>query len=102
MFRVVKKQVRPNTSVNFFTVSDAEYIAWMGENYIQTGKLQAPEFSVSDNGLELTMSTDWSSEADLIAWRETPLVIEKMLNVMQEYCTANGIVLSTVSAEELV
>ena len=94
MFRVVRKQVRPNTTVNFYSMPQ-ETLAWVNQNYIQTGKMQSPVFSVSDNGLELTITTDWASLEDNLAWRENPYVVENVLNAMREYCVANGIELTT-------
>jgi hypothetical protein len=93
MFRVVRKQVRPNTTVSFFSMPQ-ETLAWVNQNYIQTGKMQSPVFSVSDNGLELTITTDWVSSEENQAFRENAYVVNNVLNTMRTYCDANGIELS--------
>lgn len=94
MFRVVRKQVRPNNTVNFFNMPQ-ETLAWVNQNYIQTGKMQSPVYSVSDDGLELTITTDWASLEDNLEFRENPYVVESILNAMREYSDANGIELTT-------
>lgn len=94
MFRVVRKQVRPNTTVNFYSMPQ-ETLAWVNQNYIQTGKMQSPVFSVSDSGLELTITTDWVSSQENQAFRENAYVVDNVLNAMRAYCDANGITLNT-------
>jgi hypothetical protein len=72
-----------------------ETLAWVNQNYIQTGKMQSPVFSVSDNGLELTITTDWVSSEENQAFRENAYVVNNVLDAMRTYCDANGIELST-------
>lgn len=93
MFRVVRKQVRPNTTVNFYNMPQ-ETLAFINQNYIQTGKMQSPVFSVSDNGLELTITTDWVSLQENMAFRENAFVITNVIDSMRTYCDANGVTLT--------
>ncbi len=98
MFRVVRKQVRPNTTVNFYSFPQ-ETLAWLNQNYIQTGKMQIPVVSLSDNGLELTTIVDWVSSQENQEFRDNAYVIENVLIPFRSYCDANEIQLNTTTEE---
>lgn len=90
MFKIIKKQVRPNTSVNFYTATDAGR-AHMLENYIQTGKIQVPEVVISPDGLEQSTTVVFASEEIAREWKDDTFLVEKHFAPMEAYCTANGI-----------
>ena len=69
MFKVIRKQTRPNTSVPFWqgandpSMTD-EFRNYFYEKYVLTGKFISASPAVSDNGLELTNTLIWNSQAD--------------------------------------
>lgn len=102
MFKIIKKQVRPNTSVDFFTPTDADLRAYLLENYFQTGKMQVPEIVISEDGLEQSTTVFFASEEIAREWKYDPVIAEKLHTPMETYCTANGInVLPTITIGEV-
>lgn len=102
MFKIIKKQVRPNTTVGFYTVTDNELISWLVTNYFQTGKMTPPEIAVSENGLEQTTTVFFQSEEAAREWKYDPVIAEKLHTPMEAYCAANGIeILPTITIGEV-
>jgi hypothetical protein len=102
MFKVIKKQVRPNTSVEFYTPTDNEFKTWLAQNYFQTGKMLPPEVTVSEDGLEQSATVFFESEEAAREWKYDPVVVEKLHTPFQEYCEANGIqLLPTITIGEV-
>jgi hypothetical protein len=91
MFKIIKKQVRPNTSVNFYAPTDADLRAYLLENYIRTGKMQVPETVISQDGLEQSTTVLFASEETAREWKNDPVVTEKHHTPLEAYCAANGI-----------
>ncbi len=90
MFKIIKKQVRPNTSVNFYTATDAGR-AHLLENYIKTGKIQVPEVVISPDGLEQSTTVTFASEEVAREWKNDTVLAEIHYTPMEAYCVANGI-----------
>lgn len=102
MFKVIKKQVRPSTSVDFYTPTDAELGAYLSANYFQTGKMLPPEITLSEDGLEQSTTVLFQSEDVAREWKYDPVVVEKLQTPLQAYCDANGIqLLPTITIGEV-
>ncbi len=102
MFKIIKKQVRPNTSVDFYTVTDTELRAWLATNYFQTGKMLPPTSVVSEDGLEQSTTVFFESEEVAREWKYHPYVVEKLHTPQEAYCAANGIeLLPTITIGEV-
>ncbi len=93
MYKIIKKQVRPNTSVPFYSIADEEFKAWLAETYFKTGKMLPPEITVSEDGLELSTTVIFASEEVAREWKYNPVVAEKLHALQEAYCEANGILL---------
>jgi hypothetical protein len=104
MFKVIRKQTRPNTSVPFWqgqndpAMTD-EFRNYFYETYVLTGKFISVTPAVSGDGLELTNTAIWNSEADYDASSNDPICQEGHLNKAEAHHTANGIILEIVSKE---
>ncbi len=106
MFRSIRKQVRPNTSVEFFDPPTAPsttpaFKEFMWSNYMSTGKLISIDNTLSEDGLSMVNTTIWDSEASAIQFKDDAYVIENLFNPQDTYCTANGIVQEFVGKEEI-
>ncbi len=102
MFKIIKKQVRPNTSVAFYEVTDNEFMAWLAENYFKTGKMLPPTVTVSEDGLEQSAVVFFQSEEVAREWKYNPYVAEKLHDPQDAYCAANGIeLLPTITIGEV-
>lgn len=102
MFKVIKKQIRPNTSVDFYVPSNPELLEWLYTNYFQPGKMLVPESSVSENGLELTTTVLFQSEEIAREWKYNSYVVEHLHTPNEAYCAANGIeLLPTITIGEV-
>jgi hypothetical protein len=95
MYKLTTVQTRPSTNVEFWTRDNpavtAEYLAYNRDTYILTGKMLNADTTVSEDGLTMTTSLIWASEADSDAWREDLVVREGFLSHMKAYQTSNGI-----------
>ena len=102
MFKIIKKQVRPNTNVPFFANTDEEFKTWLGQNYIRNGKMRLPEITVSEDGLEQSTVVLFQSEDVAREWKYDAYVVEKLHTPMEAYCAANGIeILPTITIGEV-
>lgn len=104
MFKVIRKQIRPNTSVEFWqggrdpAMTD-EFRNYFYENYVLTGKFISVTPELSSDGLELTNTAIWNSESDTNEWLADARVQEEQINKAAAYCDANGITVVVVSRE---
>lgn len=104
MFKIIKKQTRPNTSVQFWqgqndpAMTD-EFRNYFYENYVLTGKFISATPAVSGDGLELTNTFIWNSEADFDAAQADATCQEGNSNKAKAHCAANGIAVAEVSRE---
>ena len=103
MFIVTKKQIRPNTSVEFFSAAlspefEAEFKRHMFITYMSTGKFIDSVESISADSLTKTVVTTWLSEADLNTWKADPICAD-FVERYNQYCIANGIAVVNESAQ---
>lgn len=104
MFKVIRKQTRPNTNVQFWqgqndpSMTD-EFRNYFYENYVLTGKFISATPAVSSDGLELTNTVIWNAEADFNAAQADAVVQEGNINKADAHCSANGITNVEVSRE---
>jgi hypothetical protein len=106
MYRVITKHIRPNQAVDFFSpktstlVSD-ETRTYIRNNYVDSGKIVHSEDSLSENGLELTITAVYQDEAAYNEWRNDTTITEGVYNIGLGYREANGITSTTLSAETI-
>lgn len=103
MFIVTKKQIRPTTSVEFFSATtfpefEDEFKRHMFKTYMSTGKFIDTTESISADGLTKTVVTSWLSEADLTAWKADP-ICAAFVERYNQYCVANDITIVNESAQ---
>jgi hypothetical protein len=105
MWQVVRKQVRPSTSVEFYdpttsTTLDKNILKYFFQNYILTGKHIDVTKVVSEDGLTQIITVLWESQE-----AENEFTNDSMTTVLledgQNYRTANGISLEMVSSGNL-
>jgi hypothetical protein len=102
MFKVIRKQTRPNVNVPFWQgqnsplVSD-EFKTYFLEKFISTGKFISTDATVGNNGLELTVESLWESEAAYDEFTADATCIDYLINVAESYCNTNGILSVEVS-----
>lgn len=96
---VTRTHTRPNTEVNWYTGSPIftpEYAAWIGENWIDNGKLSF-ETVYSEDLLTMTVTITAQDEA---TWND--LIVQQQHIDFQEaklaYNTENGIIQTTTYA----
>ncbi len=92
MFKVIRKQIRPNTEVPFFAVTDVNFLKWMRENYLETGKILPAKNSISEDGLVQTTEVYFQSHEVAREWKYNTYVVENLHNVLDAYCAAAGII----------
>jgi len=101
MFKVIRKQTRPNTNVPFWqgqndpAMSD-DFRNYFYENYILTGKFISSTPEVGNNGLELTTTAIWNSEADCDESRNDPVCIAGLHDLSIAHGNTTGVVTETV------
>ena len=104
MFKIVRKQTRPNTSVQFWqgqndpAMTD-DFRNHFYEKYVLTGKFISVTPSVSGDGLELTNTVIWNSEADFNDAQADAKVQAGNIGPAESHCASNGIVSEEVSRE---
>jgi hypothetical protein len=102
MWQVVRKQVRPNTTVEFYDPStsstlDRSILQYFFQNYILTGKHIDVTKTVSEDGLTQTITVLWESQEAEIEFTNEPMQA-MLLEDGQNYRSANGISLEIVSS----
>jgi hypothetical protein len=104
MFKVIKKQTRPNTSVPFWqgqndpSMTD-DFRNYFYENYVLTGKFISATPAVSNDGLELTTTAIWNSEADFNESQADAVFQEGLRDKARAHMEATGVVTTEVSRE---
>lgn len=106
MYRVIIKHTRPNQTVDFFspktsTLVSNETRAYIRNNFVTTGKIVHSEDSLSENGLDLTITAIYLDEATYNEWRNDTTITEGVYNIGLAYREANGIVSTVLSAETI-
>jgi len=102
MFKVIRKQTRPNTSVEFWQGANDpamtdEFRNYFYETYVLTGKFISATPAVSADGLELTNTLIWNSQADFDACKNDPICQEGLFDKAKS--ALNGIITVDVSSE---
>jgi hypothetical protein len=97
MIQLTVKEIRPNTSVNFFEgiqdpSVDQSIRDYFFENYIETGKLIATEKNLSEDGLTLTKIMIWNSDQDRQDFIKDPFLIQHMHSKKSKYNAENNII----------
>ena len=105
MWQIVRKQVRPNTSVDFYdpttsTTLDKNILRYFFQNYILTGKHIDVAKAVSEDGLTQTITVLWESQEAEAEFANDPQTVA-LYDDGQNYRTANGISLEMISASSV-
>ena len=97
-------QTRPSTNVEFWTKDNPlvtnEYLSYMRDTYVITGKLLDVVTDISEDNLTMTTAVIWQSESDADDWKNDLVVQESFINIMESYHNANGII-ATRSREDI-
>jgi hypothetical protein len=95
MHRRTIVQTRPSTNVEFWNrdnpVVTQEYLDYFRDTYVLTGALTGVVSTVSEDGLTMTTSLNWTSEAEAENWKNDPVVQQGFISKMESYQAANGI-----------
>lgn len=103
MFKIIRKQTRPDTTVQFWqgpndpAMTD-EFRNYFYETYVLTGKFISASPVVSENQLELTNTIIWNSQADFQECKNDPVCQEGLFG-KAELSATNGIITVDVSSE---
>lgn len=105
MWQVVRKQVRPSTSVEFYdpTTSvtlDKNILKYFFQQYIMPGKHIDVTKTVSEDGLTQTITVLWESETAEAEFANDPQTVA-LYDDGQNYRTTNGISLEMISASSV-
>jgi hypothetical protein len=96
MFKVVKIQTRPNTGATFWqgrndpALTD-EFRNYFYETYVLTGKFISASAEVSSDGLVLTNTMIWNSDADWQSMLADPVAQEGLITKSKAHLAAHGI-----------
>ena len=105
MFQTVRQQIRPNTSVEFYSPDQSpnitrEILRYQFINYIKNGKQIDVTKSISEDGLTQTITVLWDSQASQEEYTND-LTIKAIFEDGEAYRVANGIELIRVSSGEI-
>ncbi len=102
MFRIVKKQIRPSTSIPFYfeiNPTSADYKLYVKTNYIDTGKFLSSSQKFSDDKLEAILVSTWASHQDFLDYATDKFCYTTLTIPSQTYDIDNDI-LSEITVEE--
>ena len=104
MFKETRKQTRPDTNVQFWTVQTDpavtdEFRNYFYENYVLTGKFISTMSEISNDGLSMTMIAIWNSESDYTDSTNDPAIQAGLRNNANAWWTANNITAEVISRE---
>lgn len=96
MFKITRKQTRPDTTVQFWNGQNStnmtdDFRNYFYETYVLTGKFISASPVVSEDGLELTTTSIWNSESDYLESRNDPVCIDGLYGKSAEHKDANSI-----------
>ena len=97
------KQTRPNTDVEFYSVTESSYmsdsdVSYVESTYRDTEKLVSTSASLSDNQLELTKTLVYKDEASKDE-HISDSVTQDFVGDMIEYNTTNNILVAIIQDE---
>jgi hypothetical protein len=102
MFKVIRKQTRPNTGVPFWQGQNsplltAEFMTYYAEKFMSTGKFINADTTISNDGLELTTETLWDSEESYNEYTSDETCIAQFINLANNHFETNGITSTEIS-----
>lgn len=98
MFKVISKQKRPNTQVEFWSLkerSSLECLAYIKKNYIDTKKIVEMVSTDSEDGLTRTTETTWAEEKDYLDFQDDSVILKSMIDPFNDYASQNNIIVSS-------
>jgi len=101
MYQVIKKQIRPNTNVNFFVSEDQIATSsreYLYTNYVSTGKQISMTKEMSSDGLTMTVRQLWRSSEDYLECKNDP-ISTTMKASFDAHIQANGIIFQVEESE---
>jgi hypothetical protein len=101
MYQVIKKQIRTNTDVNFFSSEDQVVSStrqYLYTNYVATGKQVSMTKQVSDDGLTLTVKQLWRSMEDYLECKNDPISVAMKAD-FDAHIQSTGIVFEVEESE---
>jgi hypothetical protein len=100
MIRFTKTQIRPNTEVPFFEVTDVSVSAYFANKFIKTLRFLADVKTLSDDKLTLVSVSDWASAEDYLDLLTDEYCFVNIIIPSKEYNVENNII-TTIVAEEI-
>lgn len=105
MFKTIRQQIRPNTSVEFYSPDQSPNLAeamfkHQYKTYIQTKKQLKVTKDLSEDGLTQTVTIFWESREAAKEYANDP-IIQDMIKDSENYRNAHGIELKIISREEV-
>jgi hypothetical protein len=106
MYVLTKKQIRPDTNVEFFDIRNAEMVTKEYRNYwratyVATNKCFFVQHTLSPDQLEMTSVTMWESKENYDAFIADQTALDEFLHKYTAYNTTHNITTELVSEEEL-
>ena len=105
MWQVIRKQTRPNTSVQFFGMQTApvtdELKTYYQQNYVLTDKLIYMHNEISEDSLELFMTMIWDSRESIDEFLADPVIVEQLLNIKKTFMDERGMTEILISNNEV-
>lgn len=105
MWQIVRKQTRPDTSVQFFSMQTApveeEFKIHWKTTYVMTDKLIYIHNEISEDQLESHTTMIWDSRESIDEMLADPIVQTGLLAIKQAYLAENGIVEILVTNTEV-
>jgi hypothetical protein len=102
MIKVTKLTTRPNTNVLWHFeagIFDAGFYDHLQQTYKQTGKQISAANTFSEDGLQLTWTSFWNTQADYDEFQADP-VLTTYWNLKQAYYDAHGVVMQDNVVEQ--
>jgi hypothetical protein len=94
MFKIIKKQKRASKDIPFYFEAHPvtrDYWIYVIENYISVGKMNTSPWQISEDGLEASCKTVWSSKDDFMSYITNEYCIENQIAPGQAYDAMNKI-----------
>lgn len=105
MYHVVKKQTRPSTEIEFYTMDNRNLVSstigrYYYDTYKKTGKCLMSQRQLSEDGLVENGILLWESKDAYLEFLNDPALAQHIID-RDTYNTANGIIRETVIEEEI-
>ena len=102
MYTSINVQTRPTINIEFWSIrthGSKEANEYMRTNYIITEKLKNSERTISNDGLTLTLTTNWGKEEDYLEFREDPIIIKEFINPSVLHAETHGIKIISIDSK---